>query len=46
MNLVQAESVLHAVVGVIEILNNDYFKSELTQMYYDSLAKDKIPQGG
>jgi hypothetical protein len=37
---------LQAGVGVVEILNNDYLKSELTQMYYDSLAKDEIPQGG
>ena len=26
----------------IKLLNDDYLKSELTQMYYDSLAKDKI----
>ena len=28
----------------IKLLNDDYLKSELTQMYYDSLAKDKINQ--
>lgn len=30
----------------IKLLNDDYLKSELTQMYYDSLAKDQIPNAG
>lgn len=27
----------------VKLLNDDFLKSELTQLYYDSLAKDKIP---
>jgi hypothetical protein len=27
----------------VKLLNDDFLKSELTQLYYDSLAKDKLP---
>ena len=30
----------------VKLLNDDYLKSELTQMHYDSLAKDKISNVG
>ena len=27
----------------VKLLNDDFLKSELTDLYYDSLAKDKLP---